>query len=128
VATGHFTSHIVQIKHVVLNCRQVSKLLLYIPHSSDKTVEEPNVSEVWENFTSHIVQIKLPTYPAPQLKINHFTSHIVQIKRQNSLAYFKRQTKCFTSHIVQIKRGPGIDITPSILDFTSHIVQIKRYY
>ena len=53
-----FTSHIVQIKHVVLNCRQVSKLLLYIPHSSDKTVEEPNVSEVWENFTSHIVQIK----------------------------------------------------------------------
>jgi len=75
VATGHFTSHIVQIKHVVLNCRQVSKLLLYIPHSSDKTVEEPNVSEVWENFTSHIVQIKrarLGSY-IPSLRTLHPT-------------------------------------------------------
>ena len=27
-------------------------------------------------FTSHIVQIKLPTYPAPQLKIKRYMEHV----------------------------------------------------
>ena len=53
---------------------------LYIPHSSDKTVQTLLTELVAHNFTSHIVQIKHKSKYINILIVVFFTSHIVQIK------------------------------------------------
>jgi len=59
-----FTSHIVQIK-LALELLKEKELELYIPHSSDKTLQCLLFLTTQTDFTSHIVQIKqaLPCLP-----------------------------------------------------------------
>ena len=75
-----FTFHIVQIKLVKTKPKNPA-VVIYIPHSSDKTSKDRAGSFLRAmSFTFHIVQIKRASAVVSGIPRTIFTFHIVQIK------------------------------------------------
>ena len=95
---------------------------IYIPRSSNETMEKQDCDRYNNPFISHLVQINFDELYDLGKGTKKFIPHIVQIKLRSGNGEPKQ---IFIPHLVQIKPIAEFQRLTGARVFISHIVQIK---